>query len=150
MKRLLSKTMLLRLAILPVGAVMVTAPILVGYASIRYSLRLDRAVARQVVRFDPKSSTRHLSNTSEDEKDRKSDRNAKNDGDASTDPVEDYKTALELLQKNYYGANIDKKKQQQLTYEAIRGMVGSLKDQFSQFSGRGRVDADAGHNRRRF
>ncbi len=126
MKRLLSKTMLLRAAILPVGAVMVTAPILVGYASLRHSMRLDRAVEQQVVRFDPKSSTHRLSNTANDDK------NGKNDGNAA-DPVEDYRTALELLQKNYYGANIDKKKQHQLTYEAIRGMVGSLKDQFSSF-----------------
>lgn len=129
MKRLLSKTMLLRAAILPVGAVMVTAPILVGYASIRHSMRLDRAVEQQVVRFDPKSSTRRLSNAAREDK---NDKNDKNEGNAA-DPVEDYKTALELLQKNYYGANIDKKKQHQLTYEAIKGMVGSLKDQFSSF-----------------
>ena len=126
MKRLLFKNMLLRAAILPVGAVMVTAPILVGYASIRHSMRVDRAVEQQVVRFDPKSSTHRLSNTASEDKSGKSDGNA-------ADPVEDYKTALELLQKNYYGANIDKKKQHQLTYEAIRGMVGSLKDQFSSF-----------------
>ena len=147
MKRLFSKTMLRRAAILPVGVVMVTAPILVGYASLRHSMRLDRAVEQQVVRFDPNSSTRHLFNTNGDDK---TDKRDKNEGDAATDPVEDYKTALELLQKNYYGANVDKKKQRQLTYEAIRGMVGSLKDQFSSFLDRGRVGADAGHDRRRF
>lgn len=123
---------MLRAAILPVGAIMVTAPILVGYASNRHSMRVDRAVERQVVRFDPKTSTRHISNSGGEEQN-DGGKKGRNEGDASTDPVEDYKTALELLRKNYYGANIDKRKEQQLTYEAIRGMVGSLKDQFSSF-----------------
>src|SRR5690349_10200504 len=51
----------------------------------------------------------------------------------NSDPLENYKTALDLLKKDYYGSSIDTKKTQQLTYEAIRGMLDSLKDQFTSF-----------------
>ncbi len=53
--------------------------------------------------------------------------------DSANDPLANYKTTLALLKKNYYGAPIDAKKTQQLTYESIRGMLGSLKDQFTSF-----------------
>ncbi len=49
------------------------------------------------------------------------------------DPVDDYKAAMALLKKSYYGEKIDTKRERQLTYEAIRGMVGGLKDRFSSF-----------------
>lgn len=48
-------------------------------------------------------------------------------------PVEDYSDALALLRKNYYGTPLDARKRQQLTYEAIRGMLFSLRDQFTSF-----------------
>ena len=48
-------------------------------------------------------------------------------------PVEEYSDALTLLRKNYYGTPIDARKRQQLTYEAIRGMLFSLRDQFTSF-----------------
>src|SRR5581483_3479197 len=51
----------------------------------------------------------------------------------NSDPLENYKTALNLLKKEYYGAPITAKKTQQLTYEAVRGMLDSLKDQFTSF-----------------
>ena len=52
------------------------------------------------------------------------------------DPLENYKTALALLKKDYYGTPIDAKKTQTLTYEAIRGMLDTLKDQFTSSSTR--------------
>ncbi len=147
-----SVPLLLRLIVLPAAALMVCGPILVGYASSRHPHRVERTsrAARQqamrqaaqqsdaargrdvkasqtqgvqVGRLDPHASVRQNKGDDTDGK-------AANSG---IDPVEDYKTALSLLQKNYYGDAIDKKKQQQLTYEAIRGMVGGLKDQFSSF-----------------
>ncbi len=52
---------------------------------------------------------------------------------AKADPVEDYKAALSLIQKNYYGKTFDAKTKRQLTYEAIRGMLFSLRDPFTGF-----------------
>lgn len=52
---------------------------------------------------------------------------------SKADPVEDYKTALALIQKSYYGKTVDAKEKRKLTYEAIRGMLFSLKDPFTGF-----------------
>ncbi len=52
---------------------------------------------------------------------------------ADVDPVVGYKQALALLNANYYGPPLDNKKTRQLTYEAIRGMLTSLRDQFTTF-----------------
>jgi len=41
--------------------------------------------------------------------------------------MESYRTAIGLLSKDYYGGPISQKKNRQLTYEAIRGMLGSLR-----------------------
>lgn len=49
------------------------------------------------------------------------------------EPLENYKEALNILQKEYYGPPIDAKQSRQLTYEAIRGMLDTLKDQFTSF-----------------
>lgn len=49
------------------------------------------------------------------------------------DPVASYKQALALLDANYYGPPLNGKKTRQLTYEAIRGMLTSLRDQFTTF-----------------
>jgi carboxyl-terminal processing protease len=49
------------------------------------------------------------------------------------DPVADYKQAVALLSTNYYGPALDNRKTRQLTYEAIRGMLTSLRDQFTTF-----------------
>jgi carboxyl-terminal processing protease len=52
---------------------------------------------------------------------------------ASEDPLENYKTAISLLKKSYYEGPIEPKKTRQLTYDAIRGMLDTLKDQFTSF-----------------
>ena len=58
----------------------------------------------------------------------------KEEGPASdVDPVASYKQALALLDANYYATALDGKKTRQLTYEAIRGMLTSLRDQFTTF-----------------
>jgi carboxyl-terminal processing protease len=49
------------------------------------------------------------------------------------DPLDNYRTTLALLKKNYYGAPIDRQRTRTLTYEAIRGMLATLRDQFSSF-----------------
>ena len=116
-----------RLLTWPLGLLLISAPVLVGYASIRHPQRFGKAMPKiiepQVAQFasaTPPPQRDHTDDT---------DPNLA----AGVDPVEDYKTALALLKTNYYGETIDKKKTHQLTYEAIRGMVGSLKDQFSSF-----------------
>ena len=122
----LAVTLCTRLLALPVGLLLVSAPVLVGYASMRHPQRFEKAMARQVASLNPAipaTPEKHLHS-------REAEPDAAVEG---VDPVEDYKTALALLKNNYYGETIDKKKTQQLTYEAIRGMVGSLKDQFSSF-----------------
>ena len=114
-----------RLLALPLGAALLSAALLrVGLAAPDQSPHAA-ATARQMARFDPKNATHSASRPAQDAE------------VSQPDPVEDYKTALALLKNNYYGQTIDKKKTHQLTYEAIRGMVGSLKDQFSSF-----LDAD--------
>ena len=58
----------------------------------------------------------------------------KEEGAASeVDPVASYKQALALLDTRYYGPRLDGKRTRQLTYEAIRGMLTSLRDQFTTF-----------------
>ena len=49
------------------------------------------------------------------------------------DPVAGYKQAIALLGTHYYAPPMDTKKERQLTYEAIRGMLTSLRDQFTTF-----------------
>jgi len=49
------------------------------------------------------------------------------------DPLDNYRSTLALLKKNYYSGPIDSRRTRQLTYEAIRGMLGSLRDQFTSF-----------------
>ncbi len=48
-------------------------------------------------------------------------------------PYEAYREALSVLKSDYYGDKIDTKKSKDLTYEAIRGMLGSLNDPFTSF-----------------
>ncbi len=55
------------------------------------------------------------------------------DASAEVDPVASYKQALAMLDANYYGAPMDNKSTRHLTYEAIRGMLSSLRDQFTTF-----------------
>lgn len=55
------------------------------------------------------------------------------DNEPANAPLANYRATLNLLKKSYYGAPLDKKQTRRLTYEAIRGMIYSLKDQFSSF-----------------
>jgi carboxyl-terminal processing protease len=58
-------------------------------------------------------------------------RQADNGEDVQTsDPVTDYRAAMALIQQKFYGAKPNARK---LTYEAIRGMLTSLRDQFTSF-----------------
>jgi carboxyl-terminal processing protease len=54
---------------------------------------------------------------------------------AQTDegPFMSYQEALDELKKDYYGPPIDAKKNRDLTYSAIRGMLYSLNDPFTSF-----------------
>jgi len=116
-----SGSFLSRLLIVPAVVGLVSASVIVGYAG--GDLWPGSAHGRgghriQAAWFSPQNS------------------GATTDDSASAqaaDPLENYKTALGLLKKEYYGPPIDPKKTQQLTYEAIRGMLDSLKDQFTSF-----------------
>jgi len=112
-----------RYLIAPAMVGLISVSLLAGYAGgNRQKQGIQIASTEPVVQFDVSDAT-----TSHLDKD-----NTTAVGDA-TDPVENYKTALALLTKNRYGDAIDSKKSRQLTYEAIRGMVGSLRDMFSSF-----------------
>ncbi len=49
------------------------------------------------------------------------------------DPVVSYKAAIALLQTHYYGPSMESKSVRLLTYQAIRGLLFSLRDQFTTF-----------------
>ncbi|HZO90173.1 MAG TPA: S41 family peptidase [Chthonomonadaceae bacterium] len=116
------RSLLSRLLVVPAVVGLVLASVLVGYAGdeIWGHHSLERArMARRVL-------TAWLAPQEGDEKG--SDYTGQN-----SDPLEDYKTALNLLKKDYYGPPVDAKKTRQLTYEAIQGMLDTLKDQFTSF-----------------
>jgi carboxyl-terminal processing protease len=129
------RSSLSQLLVAPAVLTLVSASLFSGYAYGRQvEKRKQRADDAQLVRFDPQGST-HRGNPDRDQDSPGvilNDANAQAAG-SDTDPVESYKTAIELLKKNYYGAPIDDKKTQQLTYEAIRGLLFSLRDQFTSF-----------------
>lgn len=52
------------------------------------------------------------------------------DAALTSDPVADYKAAIALIRQKHYGTKTDSRK---LTYEAIRGMLAGLHDQFTSF-----------------
>ena len=49
------------------------------------------------------------------------------------DPYECYQTAMAALQEKYYGQTIDDARTRTLTFEAVKGMLGCLNDQFSSY-----------------
>jgi carboxyl-terminal processing protease len=129
-----------RLIVPPATLTLVAASLLAGYANGHQTTqRHNHAIDVQTVQFDPQHSTRRHQNPEAQQNDPSERDDAKDLSDPShspdpnTDPVESYKTALQLLQKNYYGPPLGQKQTRQLTYEAIRGMLASLKDQFTSF-----------------
>jgi carboxyl-terminal processing protease len=132
-----------RLLVAPLALTLVSGSLLAGYANgQRDQKRERRAFEMQLVQFDPQNST-HRGNPDRDQDTppsnpgsddlRQNAQNGDHPSNADSDPVKSYKTAIELLKKDYYGADIDDKKTQELTYEAIRGMLFSLRDQFTSF-----------------
>jgi carboxyl-terminal processing protease len=115
-----SKASLSRLLLLPAIVGLVTASVIVGYAGSDLWGAGTRGHGHRVQTawFFPQSGG--------------SDSDS-GDSAQADDPLDNYKTALSLLKKEYYGPPIDAPKTQQLTYEAIRGMLDSLKDQFTSF-----------------
>jgi carboxyl-terminal processing protease len=130
-----------RFLVAPVALALVSGSLLVGYAHGRQrQLRAERANELQLVQFDPQRSTHRGNNPDQDRDSPPSnlgadDANAtaQNGSGVDADPLQSYKIAIGLLQKDYYGAPVDAKRTQQLTYEAIRGMLFSLRDQFTSF-----------------
>jgi carboxyl-terminal processing protease len=49
------------------------------------------------------------------------------------DPYICYQTVMSVLRRSYYGQQIDAKRTRAITYEAIKGMLASLNDQFSGY-----------------
>ena len=107
-----------RLIVLPTVVGLVSASVLVGFAS--GALHTKPAPVR-VAQDDPTEKTPNKPSSLSDAPDR------------AADPVQEYKEALALVKDNYYGDPIDAKKTQQLTYAAARGMLYSLHDPFSSF-----------------
>src|SRR5579872_6874320 len=60
--------------------------------------------------------------------------------DDDNGPYSSYSQALKVLKDEYYGEPITSKKTQDLTYEAIRGMLFSLNDPFTSFLNRQQWD----------
>lgn len=114
-----------RVSVAPAIIALISTSVIVGYASsdiwpdrghhVSYALHLP------ILSADAQGQGQSNADTSSDA------------SDQAADPVANYKTALALIKDNYYGANVDAKKTRQLTYEAIRGMLGSLHDQFTSF-----------------
>ncbi len=126
----LVRTIRSRMLILPVIFGMVFMSVLVGYGSgvlwpihthpVSHPIQLTDAQLTKLEKI--------LSSSSQD-----SGSGATSPTSDSDDPVSDYKSALLLLKKEYYGAPIDVKKERTLTYESIRGLLASLRDQFTSF-----------------
>ncbi len=49
------------------------------------------------------------------------------------DPFASYKTVVGALQEKYYGQSIDADRTRTLTFEAVKGVLGCLNDQFSSY-----------------
>lgn len=109
------------LPVVPIVAALGLGSVLLGYSSgeRRSSYHPVPSVGTLVAQDDPDAKTPTT--------------NSDDHLPAKADPVEDYKTALALIQKSYYGKNVDAKEKRKLTYEAIRGMLFSLKDPFTGF-----------------
>jgi carboxyl-terminal processing protease len=110
----------------PAIAGLISVSVLAGYASSSIwppaNARSGSAAQQMLLaRFDPQGASAHDSVAHDA------------GGDTAADPLSDYKTALALLKKSYYGPPLDAKKTQQITYEAIRGMLDSLHDRFTNF-----------------
>ncbi len=119
-----------RMLVLPVIFGLVIMSVLVGYGSGAIWPTHNRTVSRSV-QFTDAQLTRleHILAASSQDSGSAA---VSVSGDVD-DPVADYKSALMLLKKDYYGAPIDIKKERTLTYEGIRGLLASLHDQFTSF-----------------
>lgn len=125
MKHGFDPTLLQRLALIPAVVGLVSTSVIFGYAS--SALRKPAA----------DTSDAPYSHTSRVDAD---DNGAGDMPDAeprarvrAQDPLDNYRATLALLKKSYYHAPIDARRTRTLTYEAIRGMLGSLRDQFTSF-----------------
>ena len=116
--------------VLPVVVILILCAIVGGFASTLLWPTNDDKISKakhQVVlaKYDPNAKVSALT---PEQKEGMGDTS-----DAANDPAANYKAVLGLLKKNYYGTAINEKKSKQLTYSAIRGMLGSLRDQFTSF-----------------
>lgn len=126
MKRSLKPTPISRLLVLPGALCLVSASVLVGYASNRF---VDNSAQPRLYG----DASLKLSWLAIQDKAASQETQGPPDEGRATDPAVDYTTAISLLQKRYYGQTVDRKQVRQLTYEGIRGMLGSLRDQFTSF-----------------
>src|SRR5690349_15089419 len=100
-----------RLTLIPAIVGLVSTSVIFGYAS--SDLRPSRSDNAEV-------SVIQTARTGGDDLSRESvPEVTPRDRDRAQDPLNNYKATLALLKKNYYGAPLDSKKKQQLTYEAI-------------------------------
>ena len=122
-----SAPLLSRLVVLPGVVGLVSASVIFGYASnniwpSRHPVANTLDAPVQMARLDTQGQVD--SNGSDATSDA---------ANQANDPISNYKTALALIQQSYYGPPVDAKKTRQLTYDAIRGLLNSLRDQFTSF-----------------
>lgn len=114
-----------RLIIVPVVAGLISASIIIGYASNDFATRRSSSSTANAMHRIAWGAPNSTQNSNDDP--------TPGASDPSNDPLANYKLTLELLRKHYYGTQIDSKKTEQLTYEGIRGLLGSLRDLFTSF-----------------
>lgn len=115
-----------RFVIVPIAATLISGSILTGYGSQRVfpakakAASISVETAQYVADDNPAAKANSL---------------PVDDGTAgqSGNPIKDYKVALDLLKKNYYGEPLDTKKTRQITFDGIRGMLGGLRDVYTSF-----------------
>jgi carboxyl-terminal processing protease len=125
MKRVSLQSFWQWLTLVPAVAGLVSTSVIFGYAS---------TALKQTHRETVDAGTMQMSRVDADDSGASDtpDPDSRNH-DRSHDPLDNYRTTLALLKKNYYGGPIDARRTRTLTYEAIRGMLGSLRDQFTSF-----------------
>ncbi|MCS6776617.1 MAG: S41 family peptidase [Chloroherpetonaceae bacterium] len=115
-----SSSLWYRLAFVPLMAGLLSMTFLLGYAS--NDIWPDReAIARRAAYTIPYLDAADLGVFSE---------TPPADTTRISDPVADYRAAIALIRRGYYGTGHDTRK---LTYEAIRGMLATLRDPFTSF-----------------
>lgn len=111
-----------RLLVLPTVTSLLAASVIAGYASGGIFPGRSRHAHDVTLAFDVPDTPQTAADAAQTDS-----------SEDANDPLANYRATMALLKQDYYGTTVDDKKVRQLTYDAIRGMLGSLKDQFTSF-----------------